>query len=102
MLFAIWAKEGGPFIQMTHCLSALGGILAPLVTQPFVSQGSAEGKHIYVFHTLEVLIKKYISDQPRIWRDISIIVIPMHFIQKHNDWFFKMTVAIFFSACLVE
>lgn len=38
MLFAIWAKEGGPFIQMTHCLSALGGILAPLVTQPFVSK----------------------------------------------------------------
>ena len=43
MLFAIWAKEGGPFVQMTHCLSALGGIIAPFVTQPFVSDPASQG-----------------------------------------------------------
>ncbi|XP_052792146.1 sodium-dependent glucose transporter 1-like [Mya arenaria] len=42
MLFATWAKEGGPFVQMTHCLSAVGGILSPLVTQPFVSKQKVE------------------------------------------------------------
>ncbi|XP_045215588.2 sodium-dependent glucose transporter 1-like [Mercenaria mercenaria] len=38
MLFALWARDGGPFIQMTHVLTALGGIISPLITQPFVRE----------------------------------------------------------------
>ncbi|XP_060575277.1 uncharacterized protein LOC132732782 [Ruditapes philippinarum] len=38
MLFALWASEGGPFIQMTHVLTAVGGIISPLITQPFVRE----------------------------------------------------------------
>ncbi|XP_053406333.1 sodium-dependent glucose transporter 1-like [Mercenaria mercenaria] len=38
MLFALWSHDGGPFIQMTHVLTALGGIISPLITQPFVRE----------------------------------------------------------------
>ena len=36
MIFAIWHSEGGVFLQMTHFLFAIGGILSPLVSKPFM------------------------------------------------------------------
>ena len=36
MLFSVWHDKAGPFVQMTHLLYGIGGIVSPLVAKPFL------------------------------------------------------------------
>ena len=36
MMFSVWHDKAGPFVQMTHFLYGIGGIVAPLVAKPFL------------------------------------------------------------------
>lgn len=39
MVFAVWTSKAGPFNQMIYVLIAVGGILSPLVSKPFLRDG---------------------------------------------------------------
>ncbi|XP_060594660.1 uncharacterized protein LOC132749010 [Ruditapes philippinarum] len=39
MLFGLWGHKVGPYFQMLHVLYAVGGVVSPLITKPFLREG---------------------------------------------------------------
>jgi len=37
-MVSIWDAEGQPYMQAMHAMFAFGGIISPLVTEPFLSK----------------------------------------------------------------
>ena len=41
-IFMIWGKKNGPWVQALHCLFVVGMLLAPLISRPFLGQGTTD------------------------------------------------------------
>ncbi|XP_045215669.2 sodium-dependent glucose transporter 1-like [Mercenaria mercenaria] len=57
MLFETWDSKVGPYFQMLHVLYAVGGIISPLATKPFLRKNIQEGHPDIVNSTQAISIQ---------------------------------------------